>query len=112
MIPQERGLEGISIYFIFYLPIFVLMENISYMSFLGEGHVVLNSKKYINPSLVCLGVSSHSFTHSFTHCSLFTLSFSILSPFILSPTLHSSFILILAWERKMNCGEEPWFGWM
>jgi hypothetical protein len=41
MIPQERGLEGISIYFIFYLPIFVLMENISYMSFLGEGHVVL-----------------------------------------------------------------------
>jgi hypothetical protein len=41
MIPQERGIEGLSIYFIFYLPIFVLMENISYMSFLGEGHVVL-----------------------------------------------------------------------
>jgi hypothetical protein len=41
MIPQERGLEGLSIYFIFYLPIFVLMENINYMSFLGEGCVVL-----------------------------------------------------------------------
>jgi hypothetical protein len=35
MIPQERGLEGISTYFIFYLPIIVLMENNSYMSFLG-----------------------------------------------------------------------------
>jgi hypothetical protein len=35
MIPQERGLEGLSIYFIFYLPIFVLMENNNYMSFLG-----------------------------------------------------------------------------
>jgi hypothetical protein len=41
MIPQERGLEGISIYFIFYLPILVLMENISYMSFFGEGRVVV-----------------------------------------------------------------------
>jgi hypothetical protein len=35
MIPKERGLEGLSIYFICYLPIFFLMENISYMSFLG-----------------------------------------------------------------------------
>jgi hypothetical protein len=34
MIPQERGIEGIHIYFIFYLPIFSLMENNSYMSFL------------------------------------------------------------------------------
>jgi hypothetical protein len=31
--PQERGLEGLSIYFIFYLPIIVLMERIGYMSF-------------------------------------------------------------------------------
>jgi hypothetical protein len=36
MIPQERGLEGISIYFIFYLPIIVLMERSGYMSFLGK----------------------------------------------------------------------------
>jgi hypothetical protein len=34
MIPQERGIEGIPIYFILYLPIF-LMENNSYMSFFG-----------------------------------------------------------------------------
>jgi hypothetical protein len=55
-----------------------------------------NSKKYINPFLVCLGV------HSLTHCSLFIVHtvHYVLSPFILSPTLHSSFILILAWERK------------
>jgi hypothetical protein len=35
MIAQERGFEGITIYFIFYLPIFVLMENKNYMSFIG-----------------------------------------------------------------------------
>jgi hypothetical protein len=35
MIPKERGIEGLSIYFIFYLTIFILMENNSYMSFLG-----------------------------------------------------------------------------
>jgi hypothetical protein len=35
MIPQARGIEGISIYFIFYLPIFVLMDNKKYMIFLG-----------------------------------------------------------------------------
>jgi hypothetical protein len=56
-----------------------------------------NSKKYINPSLVVWG-----FTH-IVHCSLFTPFIMFLSPFILSPTLHSSFILILAWERKTNC---------
>jgi len=36
MIPQKRGLEGIIIYFIFYLPIIFLMERSGYMSFLGK----------------------------------------------------------------------------
>jgi hypothetical protein len=36
MIPQERGLEGLSIYFIFYLPIIVLMGRSGCMSFLGK----------------------------------------------------------------------------
>ena len=54
MIPQERGLEGISIYFIFYLPINLEQEcgtffNANYMKILawlhellGEVHVVLD----------------------------------------------------------------------
>jgi hypothetical protein len=35
MIPQERGLKGLSI-FIFYLPIMVLIKKSGYMIFLGE----------------------------------------------------------------------------
>jgi hypothetical protein len=35
MIPQERGLKGISIFIIFYLPIIDFMEKRGYMSFLG-----------------------------------------------------------------------------
>jgi hypothetical protein len=41
MIPQERGLKGLSLFIIFYLPIIDFMEKRGYMSFLGEGHVVL-----------------------------------------------------------------------
>jgi hypothetical protein len=41
MIPQEMGLDEISIYFIYYLPILVIMNNNSYMRFLGEVDVVL-----------------------------------------------------------------------
>jgi hypothetical protein len=57
-----------------------------------------NSKKHIKPSLVYLG---GSFSLSLFHCSSLRL-FLLISPFIISPTLHSSFILILDWERKMN----------
>jgi len=35
-------IKGLRIYFVFYLPILVLMDNRSYMSFLEEGHVVLD----------------------------------------------------------------------
>jgi hypothetical protein len=44
MIPQERGLEGLSIYFIFLNYPFCLMDEISYVRFLGEGHEVLDSQ--------------------------------------------------------------------
>jgi hypothetical protein len=36
MIPRERGIKGISIFIIFYLPILVLIEKSGYMSFLGR----------------------------------------------------------------------------
>ena len=49
MIPQERGLEGLSIFFYILNTHFVLMENISYMSFLGEGHVVFYFQELYKP---------------------------------------------------------------
>jgi hypothetical protein len=36
MIPQERGLEGLSIILYFILPIIVLIERSGYMSFFGK----------------------------------------------------------------------------
>jgi hypothetical protein len=36
MIPQERGIDGLSIYFIFYVPMIFLMERSGYMSFLEK----------------------------------------------------------------------------
>jgi hypothetical protein len=42
MIPRERGLKGLSIFIIFYLPIFVLIEKKWLHELLGEGHVVLD----------------------------------------------------------------------
>jgi len=55
---------------------------------------IFNSKKYINHLWVVWG---------FTHCSWFTpfILFSLSIHF--SPIHYSSFILILAWEGKMNC---------
>jgi hypothetical protein len=44
MIPQERGLEGLSIYFIFYLPIIDFIEKRGYMNFLAEAMWFLISK--------------------------------------------------------------------
>jgi hypothetical protein len=83
MIPQDRGLEGLSSYFIFHLPIIVLMENNNYISFFGgEAKWSLNSKNYINLSLVYLG-GSHSCSRSFsvvgflcfTHSLIHSISF-------------------------------------
>jgi hypothetical protein len=44
MIPQERGLEGLSLLLYFYLPIIDFMEKRGYMSFLGEAMWFLISK--------------------------------------------------------------------
>jgi hypothetical protein len=44
MIPRERGLKGISIFIIFYLPIIVLIERSGYMSFMGKAMWFLISK--------------------------------------------------------------------
>jgi hypothetical protein len=116
MIPQERELEGIITYFIFYLPIIVLMEKNSYMSFLGgKAKWLLNSKNYINPSLVCLG-GSHSHyhsssyvgffyspIHSLTHCSIHRLTILFTLKFVHSTTHPYFLIRVLSWERRMNC---------
>jgi hypothetical protein len=72
MIPQERGIEGLSIYFIFLFSIFFLMENRSYVSFLGEGQELLDSQEFINPFLVYWGDWSwflilYSHSHSLSH---------------------------------------------
>jgi hypothetical protein len=64
MIPQERGLEGLSVYFIFFNYPFFLMGEISYVSFLGEGHEVLDSKELLEPIPILLG---GSFICSFSH---------------------------------------------
>jgi hypothetical protein len=84
----------------FYLPIFVLMENISYMSFLGEGHVVLNSKKLYKPIFWLFGGSSYSsLTHSFfiVHCSHLSLCSLSIHSFT-----HSSFSFIFLGLGKKN----------
>jgi hypothetical protein len=128
MIPQERGLEGISTYFIFYLPIIVLMENNSYMSFLGgKAKWFLNSKNYINPSLVYLGVLTPililvlllvaSFIHSFSLMHSFTQLLVVhtfrwdFTPFILPPTHLSSFMSWLG-KGKQTVEEKPWYCWL
>jgi hypothetical protein len=64
MIPQERGLEGLSVYFIFLFTHFFLMENISYMSFLGEGHVVLYFQELYKP---IFGLFGGFFNHALVH---------------------------------------------
>jgi hypothetical protein len=81
MIPLERGLKGLSIFIIFYLPIFVLFEKSIYKSFLGKGHMVLDFQcKYINPSSAMFEGSSpftFSLFHSILH-SRFLISFLFL----------------------------------
>jgi hypothetical protein len=89
---------------------FCLMGEISYMSFLGEGHEVLDSQELHKPIpgllggvlsltlvlvLVLLLVTSliHSLIHSFMHalhCSLFTPFVEISLHSFLSPTHLSS----------------------
>jgi hypothetical protein len=106
MIPQERGLKGLSVYFIYFFNHFCFNGEYELHEILGGKSMwFFNSKKIDKPIFGLLG---GSLTHSLFIVHIFH---SILSPFILSPTLHSSFILILAWERKMNCGEDPWFCW-
>jgi hypothetical protein len=119
MIPQERGLEGLSVYFIFFNYPFCLMGEISYMSFLGEGHEVLDSQELHKPIPGLLGGSfslslSFSFlffcwflTHAFIHSLIHSLARC--SPLLwrfhsIHSLTHSSFLMcVLAWERKMNC---------
>jgi hypothetical protein len=66
---------------------------------------IFNSKNYINHAYGlfqgCSWVLIHSPYSLIVHGS--HLSLCYLSPFTLSPIHHSSFILILAWEGKMNC---------
>jgi hypothetical protein len=52
MIPQERGLEGLSVYSYVNYPFF-LREGIELRELLGEGQEVLDSpRSYLNPPLV------------------------------------------------------------
>jgi hypothetical protein len=52
MIPQEKGLQGINVYFLFSLP-FLSKGGDRLRELLGEGQQVLDStQKYLNPSLV------------------------------------------------------------
>jgi hypothetical protein len=125
MIPQERRIEGLSIYFIFLISIFFLMENNNYVRFLGEGQEVLDSQEFINLSLVYWGGGVvhgcsfslltpilililillsfdppiHAFIHTPVHCSL--LLWRLHSIHSLT---HSYFLIhVLARERKTNC---------
>jgi hypothetical protein len=50
MIPRERGLEGLSIIIIIYLPINYFMEKSGYISFLGEAMWFLVLMICNNPS--------------------------------------------------------------
>jgi hypothetical protein len=59
MVPQEAGLEGISIYFIFLNHPFCLMEEISYVRFLGEGQGVLDPHELHKHTPDLLGGASH-----------------------------------------------------
>jgi hypothetical protein len=62
MIPQERGVNGLSIFIIFYLPILVLIEKSGYMSFLGEAMWFLVLSNYINPTCGLFGGSLGSYS--------------------------------------------------
>jgi hypothetical protein len=69
MIPQERGLEGINVYFLFYLP-FGLRRWISYVGFLGKDKRFLIPHELLKPaSGLMRGSTDSSFIPSFT-CSL------------------------------------------
>jgi hypothetical protein len=69
MIPQERGLDGINVYFLFYLP-FGLRGWISYVGFLGKARRFLIPHELLKPaSGLRRGSVDSSFNPSFA-CSL------------------------------------------
>jgi hypothetical protein len=76
MIPRERGLKGLSIFIIFYLPIIDFMEKSGYMSFLGEAMWFLISCNYINIPCGFFGGVLLLLLHSLSRCSGFTCSYS------------------------------------
>jgi hypothetical protein len=54
MIPQERGLEGLSVYSYFNYP-FCLTEGIDYMSFLGKARRFLIPPNLLKPASGLMG---------------------------------------------------------
>jgi hypothetical protein len=101
MIPQERGIEGLRIYFICLFSIFFLMENSCCMRFFGASQDVLVSQELINPSMVCWGgwswlfilsSHSHSLFRSVVGCStcscIHSCTFSLFTPLV-EIALHS-----------------------
>jgi hypothetical protein len=87
MIPQERGLNGLSLFIIFYLPIIDFMEKMGYMSFFGGRpcgscfHVIISTSLGGCFEGVLLLII---LLHSVTRCSRFIVSYSFtVTPFSL-----------------------------
>jgi hypothetical protein len=70
MIPRERGIKWLSHFNIFYSTIIVSMERRGYMSFFGEGNVVLDFQVNIQTYLVGCSFIILWFTRA-PFCSLF-----------------------------------------
>jgi hypothetical protein len=138
MILQDRGLEGLRIYFIFLNHPFCLMEEIIYVNFLGEVHEVLDPHELHKPVLGLLGGFSSSlilsFVGSFSLSLLSSLSFFVwfpysfihscvhsidrcspargdFNPFILS---HIHLSASVSWLRKgrQAAEEYTWYCWL
>jgi hypothetical protein len=69
MIPQERGLEGINVYFLLYLP-FVLRGRMSYVGFLGRFRRFLIPYELLKPTSGLMRVSDNSLFIPLFTCSL------------------------------------------
>jgi hypothetical protein len=133
MIPQERRIEGLRIYFIFLISIFFLMENNNYVRFLGEGQEVLDSQEFINLSLVYWGGffmvfhslfslpfsfsfsfychSIHLFMHSFTHLFIVHSSCGDCTQFIPS-LIHLSSSMYWLEKGRRIAEVKPWYYWL
>jgi hypothetical protein len=90
MIPRERGIKWLSHFNIFYSTIIVSMERRGYMSFFGEGNVVLdfqvvNIQTYLVGCFVVLILLLHSL-------SSFVILWFTRAPFC---SLFHSFILVV-----------------